>query len=763
VDNPALAASSRPIVPQPVQNTIVLVLRWLFEKLGWAIKGIALIIWNIGPWVVRIVGAVALILAIIFFGFDTKRNVAYRYSEPESAACNTQFKNTTALASEDVDNDELSSKLSSALKSSNAFTCMLQHHALKSAADDPSPGNPAFEYYLSFLEFQENGVPAQIGRDGRPLRRQQLDVLLEHLKQQKQDGKQNFVFTFIHGWRHDARIGDDNVRNARLMAAYLTSFLQQRCTNQEYKRYCNVAVTVVYVGWRGARLDETRLQNIFGGYLTGVTSAISDFLAGITLFDRKPVSERIAPAVISALQRIDLALGRPARANGNTGAQTDDWFAQPRLITIGHSLGGNVLASGVKERMIDIIEQNGDFAKPDEQKVPVEPPFGDLIVLLNPASEAENWIAIQRAFRARIKSEVTEANFQRAYAVRQPPIYISLTAAHYWPANDVLLSDVVEMNKEVESSPAYSAEKRTRDPSGNNDCTSIRIFDSEYRPYYEYDTATYDLFPFFKFDFRPLAQTLTEAARPDPYSCNEDKTPSATHDAPAAPNFVSRLFYRSAAAVLRNFPFMNTDVTLTRTIGNLDPARSPYGQLVNVENDAATWYGTTHELLINFQRKAAPGEDVYKPILARYVDAASPDKSECAVIDNWLSIARTQRGTLTNHGMVNWDSGWSSRTRVPGKVVAGITNQPNLTRIRPRLNDPDQHVESQIRQTLYFSGMRNIAGPNDPFWNVRAFESAMTNHNGYVSYPLICTIFQFVMDKATADNISAAQTPEQPR
>jgi hypothetical protein len=49
--------------------------------------------------------------------------------------------------------------------------------------------------------------------------------------------------------------------------------------------------------------------------------------------------------------------------------------------------------------------------------------------------------------------------------------------------------------------------------------------------------------------------------------------------------------------------------------------------------------------------------------------------------------------------------------------------------------------------------MRSITGANDPFWNVRAFQSAMTNHDGYVSYPLICSIFQFVMDKITDDAV----------
>ena len=39
-----------------------------------------------------------------------------------------------------------------------------------------------------------------------------------------------------------------------------------------------------------------------------------------------------------------------------------------------------------------------------------------------------------------------------------------------------------------------------------------------------------------------------------------------------------------------------------------------------------------------------------------------------------------------------------------------------------------------------------IVQADDPFWNVRAFDTALKKHDGYVSYPLICAINQLVMD-----------------
>ena len=56
---------------------------------------------------------------------------------------------------------------------------------------------------------------------------------------------------------------------------------------------------------------------------------------------------------------------------------------------IGHSLGGNLLATGVKDSMIgivarhlDVLQKNRDASKADHRAPLVKPPFGDLIVLL---------------------------------------------------------------------------------------------------------------------------------------------------------------------------------------------------------------------------------------------------------------------------------------------------------------------------------------------------------------------------------------------
>jgi len=369
-----------------------------------SLKWIVWLAWRAGPFLVSLVLFIGFTFLIAFALLDTRRDVAYRYSAPGSDECVAQQlpANSIILANEKIDNDELSAIRqieSSDPKQKDAFTCMLQLHAMRPGFvpenPDKTAGNPSLGYYLSFLEFEENGDPAQLGSHHKLLDQLQIDALMAHLDKQKKAGRQNFVFAFIHGWRHDARIGDENVKNVRLMAAHLASFLEQRC--RKNSRYCGATVTAVYVGWRGARVDETRIGWLLRGYFADTTATINNAIASMTLFDRKPVSERIAPTVISALQAIDREI--------RTEDHQSSWFEQPRLIVIGHSLGGNLLATGVKDSMIGIVarhldelQKSRDASKAGQRAPLVKPPFGDLIVLLNPASEAEKWIALQRAF-----------------------------------------------------------------------------------------------------------------------------------------------------------------------------------------------------------------------------------------------------------------------------------------------------------------------------------------------------------------------------
>lgn len=723
---------------------------WAFFKKS--TKAIAWFVWRLGPRLLSLGFVICLAFLLVFAVLDTRRDIAYRYSTPDSPQCagwglqdgskQDGWKDQSTVLTR-YKNDELSA-VAAEPGLAAAFTCMLQRHAMREGFvpyDQVKAGNPSIGYYLSFLEFQEDGNLVERDRNGNLLTQTQFQVLADHLKRQKDAGRQNFVFAFVHGWRHDARVGDENVENVRLMSAYLASFLQQRC--EIAGRYCGVSVTAVYIGWRGARVDEQRLGWLFGGYFPGLTSMIGDVLASMTLFDRKPVSERIAPSVVSELQEID----RRMREGENASL---DWFQRSRMIVLGHSLGGNLLATALRDQMIAIVNKNFDAiqkaaAAPNsiQPKPLVKSPLGDLVVLLNPAAEAEKWTSIQRTFSNRVNAAVISKDVQTAYRVDQPPIYLSLTAAHSWPANDIHESDIHGLEQEY--------------PSQKNRCDLIQkhLYD-QYEPSYDYDSATYDLFPFFKFDFRPLAQTIEDRSDPNRFDCTPAKG-APKPDWVEKPGWVKRKIWIALAAALRNLPFMDTNIEQTRTIGHVDPMRAPYVLLTDADKakkDPATWIGTTHEFLVNAMgRKQKPPRSRWlrlkEPMAktpnvetASYEDAASAISSECDIVDGWLVTARDEGE------QESWDSGWSNRRN--GKFVPG--KHPNLTHIRFLPDDPKLYVEGQFRQVLHASGMRPITGRYDPFWNVRAFESAMTEHDGYVSYPLICSIFQFAMDKITAES-----------
>jgi hypothetical protein len=654
--------------------------------------------------------ALAVILVEIFW--VSPRDVAYRYVAPPltdqpPTLCNTQLNNPTILATYENSED----KIQQAAKGQAGLECMLQYHVVPSQPNSTWYNSDKLigpiSYYLSFLEFQESGRLVEKGLDGSVLERSQLEVLEEHLLRQKN----NYVLIFIHGWRHDARIGDDNVANARVYAAHAASALDYRCKTTG--RYCNFTVTAVFVGWRGARVDERAIEafadrnlSFLGSTASGAFKAlVGDFPAMLTLFDRKPISERIAPSVVASLRHIDRSLKKrnPAEAD--------------RLIIIGHSLGGNILASGLNSAFIDQVRthKRGEILRS---------PLGDLIVLLNPAAEAWKWTSIQHEMRLSVHfpEDSTDPDTQAKndlnyYPPSQPPVYVSITSAFSWP------------------SAALTQLERKGLPGGRDeDLDEMKLLA-------HYDTATHDAFPFFKGDFQPLSQTLDRLAVwfpishpgestvfPDKTICPEWKIIGET----CQKAIIGSL--RAGAGFLRNVPFTNADSDETLTIGHLDPVRPPYGRYWSFNWQSPLPYGTTGELVVN----NIIGH------LTLYTNAGSAYLSECAIVDHWLWKARHNPSLKPFEG---WDSGYS-HTR-SGAVVPD-SDTPNVTPIRPRPT-PNGHLEIQFREFLLKSGTEPIITANDPMWNIRAYDTALAFHGGYVTYPLICALNQLVMDDIASE------------
>lgn len=388
-------------------------------------------------------------------------------------------------------------------------------------------------------------------------------------------------------------------------------------------------------------------------------------------------------------------------------------------------------------------------------------PFGNLIVLLNPASEAANWTVLQRAMRERVRftypmrdadvpdqiareaKDITEGH--KFYPIEQPPIYVTLGSASTWPAGGIRKADLKYLHRQIfgdnplAPSPQSAAAVDVR-PSADAEAACkemLRRKEILDRPHY--DWATHDLFPAFRFDFRAAADTLEEIAKGDvSWDICHVNDPNAEPDDSAEEPLGT---FRAAAAFLRNFPFMNTDVEQTRTIGNLIPMRSPIGTLGSGGILPSTIYGTTHELTFNLGNVAADF------MLPSYRMASDLAYTECAVVDHWLWRARHRV-----RNSMSWDSGYTGETFVQD-------DPPNLSALRDRPTMGEGRMESRFRHGLANSGMAPIVRGNDPFWNVRVFETGMRDHDGYTSYPLMCAIQQLVMDRIVEPDAAPTSLP----
>src|SRR3984893_7686948 len=270
------------------------------RRMGRILKGLVLVF---------LAAFVLLFLSNLLF-FPSYRHIPSRALATDSASClDARSPGWDALAA--ANNDEWTAIDQNSI-SARKLACSIQHHIIAAPGKgDEAPKSLSFD--LGFIEFQEDGKPYALRKEcdpgeecvrerSIPVRRQakgQLEALVKQLK----GNKSNYVVVFIHGWRHDASIGDGDVAKFRIYAAHAARFVADRAALDD--AYKDTKVTAIYIGWRGARTDETWLSRKFPliGDVVGTASAV------LTLFDRKPVSEAIAPSALSALRTIENTLG----------------------------------------------------------------------------------------------------------------------------------------------------------------------------------------------------------------------------------------------------------------------------------------------------------------------------------------------------------------------------------------------------------------------------------------------------------------------
>lgn len=194
--------------------------------------------------------------------------------------------------------------------------------------------NPGYD--LGFIEFTERG------NDFSP---KQTAELLSRISE-KSKKEDIAVIVFIHGWKHNASTEDENVISFKKALDFIA---RSNATG-------NKKIVGIYIGWRGLSFHGLQLENG-------------------TFWDRKAVAEEVGRGgVTEFLSDLEYIAGQK-----NTNF----------MLTIGHSFGAAITLSALHDTLLDKMKtaERGGKLKP----------FGDGVVLLNPAIEANQALLLKES------------------------------------------------------------------------------------------------------------------------------------------------------------------------------------------------------------------------------------------------------------------------------------------------------------------------------------------------------------------------------
>ena len=187
----------------------------------------------------------------------------------------------------------------------------------------------ASKYRLRAIEFDEQGVRWS---------NEQRSAALAAIRDAP---RQPLLIVFIHGWHHNARSDDNDLKSFDRLLAKLSA----------NKAAVGAEIVGVYIGWRG--LSAARSSDVTG------------LLRYASFYSRKHATDRLAGM---GLTQTLYDLGNAAHRRGG------------HAIFVGHSFGGRILERAIAQGLIGQSSGSGGG-------VDVRPP-ADLTLLLNPAAEA---------------------------------------------------------------------------------------------------------------------------------------------------------------------------------------------------------------------------------------------------------------------------------------------------------------------------------------------------------------------------------------
>jgi len=196
------------------------------------------------------------------------------------------------------------------------------------------------------------------------------------------------MIVFVHGWKHSASPGDSNITDFRRILRRVSAMESRYAADAKIPAR---KVFGVYLGWRGGSVTMPGIKEL-------------------TFWDRKATAEKVGHgAVAEVLSRLELV-----RKTKNSPAMSPKGRARTRLVIVGHSFGGAVVYSSVAQ----LLEERFVLGEGASQGV-VENTrgFGDLVVLINPA------------FEANLYTPLSDMSLERAtYFQTQKPVLAVLTS-----------------------------------------------------------------------------------------------------------------------------------------------------------------------------------------------------------------------------------------------------------------------------------------------------------------------------------------------
>ena len=211
------------------------------------------------------------------------------------------------------------------------------------------------EYDLTFIEFTERG---------NLYNRENAKSVLNYIDQFAKHDDGVAVFVFVHGWKHNAKTNDSNVRQFR-------EFLSRAAENQivgEKK------VIGLYLGWRGDITSVPIVRNL-------------------SYWGRKGVAEEIGSgAVTEVFSQLHKILVENFEENSGNNI-----LYKNNYVIIGHSFGGGIVLSALHDVMLKDLVSANPLVMNESKKCQKIKRYADALVLLNPAIEANKVILLKEA------------------------------------------------------------------------------------------------------------------------------------------------------------------------------------------------------------------------------------------------------------------------------------------------------------------------------------------------------------------------------